>query len=444
MDQFTEQSIMRKLFLRLVPLLTILYIISYIDRVNVSFAALTMNKQIGLSPYIYGWGAGIFFIGYCAFEIPSNLMLVRFGARRWIARILFTWGLCAVAMCWVQGPKSFLTMRFILGVAEAGFFPGVILYLTYWFPARYRARIISRFMLSIPISLAVGAPVSTWILQLEGTLGFHGWQWLYFIEGIPAVLLTLAVLKLLPDDPSKAAFLSDGEKLWLKKELERDHEQVVASKSTATASVARVFTSPIILALGFIYFAATGANLGLSMFLPQIIKSQGFSTMQTGFITSIPYITGCIGMLTVGYLSDRFKERKWHLIVCLLLITIGLGTAGYFSRSIIAIFAISIATVGIMGAKGPFWPIPSAYLKTGTGAAAGIAFINSLGNLGGFAGPYVVGWAKQVTNSFSGGLYALATITLLGAFVTLVSIRVKKNGMTDAAEKISSEKVAAV
>ena len=422
MDQVVERQIMRKLFLRLVPLLTILYIISYIDRVNVSFSALTMNKQIGLNAYTYGLGAGIFFIGYCVFEIPSNLMLVRVGARMWIARILFTWGLCACAMAWVQGPKSFLTMRFILGVAEAGFFPGVILYLTYWFPARYRARIISRFMLSIPISLAAGAPLSTWLLQLDGLWGFHGWQWLYLLEGLPAVLLPIAVLMLLPDNPSKASWLSENERLWLKRELERDREK--GSVAKPTASIAKVFTSPVMLALGFVYFADTGANLGLSMFLPQIITAQGFSTMQTGFLSSVPYITGCAGMLTIGYLSDRFKERKWHLIACLLTIAIGLGTAGFLGNSIGAIAAISFATIGIMGAKGPFWPIPSAYL-TGAGAAAGIAFINSLGNLGGFAGPYMVGFAKRMTNSFSGGLYALAIMTFAGAIVTLIAVRIR-------------------
>lgn len=436
MGQVVESQIMRKLFLRLVPLLTLLYIISYIDRVNVSFAALTMNKQIGLSAYAYGLGAGIFFIGYCAFEIPSNLMLVRVGARRWIARILFTWGLCACAMAWVQGPKSFLTMRFILGVAEAGFFPGVILYLTYWFPARYRARIISRFMLSIPISLAVGAPVSTWLLQLDGLLGLHGWQWLYILEGVPAAVLPIAVLTLLPDNPTKASWLTEEEKDWLWQELEQDRER---GSGKPTASIAKAFTNPIILALGFIYFADTGANLGLSMFLPQIIKAQGFSNLQTGFLSSIPYITGCVGMLTVGYLSDRYKERKWHLIACLMMIAIGLGTAGYLENSVGAIVAISFATLGIMGAKGPFWPIPSAYL-TGAGAAAGIALINSMGNLGGFAGPYMVGFAKRLTNSFSGGLYALALMTFLGAIVTIIAVRMDK--ATPAAEASGSAKAA--
>ena len=423
-----EKQVMRKLFFRLTPILMILYVISYLDRVNVSFAALTMNKDIGLDAYTYGLGAGIFFAGYCIFEIPSNLVLARVGARRWIARILFTWGIIACAMALVQGATSFLVMRFLLGVAEAGFFPGVILYLTYWFPARYRARIISRFMISIPVSLAIGAPVSTWIMDtFNGTLGYAGWQWLYVIEGLPAVLAVIAVLKMLPDRPADAAWLNADEKRWIEKELEQDQENIAVEKRES--GVLKVLSNPVIWLFGFIYFANTGSNLGLSMFLPQIIKQQGFSVTQTGFISSIPYITGCLGMLLLGYSSDRFKERKWHVIAALLMITIGLGTAGLLGSTVGAIVAISFATIGIMGCKGPFWPLPSTYLS-GAGAAAGIALINSLGNLGGFAGPYMVGWAKQVTNSFSGGLYALALLTFAGAvvaFFTVKTVKTRKN-----------------
>ncbi len=424
MEQALEKKVMRKLFFRLTPMLMILYIIAYLDRVNVSFGALTMNKDIGLDAYTYGWGAGIFFIGYCIFEIPSNLILAKVGARRWIARILLTWGLIACGMAFVQGATSFLTMRFLLGVAEAGFFPGVILYLTYWFPVRYRARIISRFMIAIPISLAVGAPVSTWILQtFDGALGYKGWQWLYVIEGLPAVLMVIAVLMLMPDKPADASWLKDDEKRWLLKELETDRENVAVERREA--GVWKVLTNPIIWLFGFIYFANTGSNLGLSMFLPQIVKAQGFTTMEVGWISSLPYITGCIGMLAIGYSSDRFKERKYHLIAALLTITAGLGTAAFLGSTVGAIAAISIATIGIMGCKGPFWPLPSSYLS-GAGAAAGIALINSLGNLGGFAGPYVVGWAKQATNSFTGGLYALAALTLAGAIVAFFAVKVHK------------------
>jgi ACS family tartrate transporter-like MFS transporter len=425
MDQVVEKKIMRKLNLRLIPLLIFLYVIAYLNRVNVSFAALTMNKDLGLDPYYYGLGAGIFFFGYCLFEIPSNLILVHVGARKWIARILFTWGLLACATAVVQGPKSFLTMRFLLGAAEAGYFPGVILYLTYWFPARYRARIISRFMLSIPISLAVGAPVSVWIMQaFQGMFGLQGWQWLYIIQGIPAVLATFIVLMFLPDNPTKATFLNEAEKGWLERELVIDRERIAVEPHPG---IWKAFSNPLIWLFGFVYFADTGANLGLSMFLPQIIKQQGYTTMQVGFISAIPYIFGIVGMLGIGYSSDRFKERKWHVIGSLLLITVGLGFAGFLGGTFMAIVMICVGAIGILGCKGPFWPIPSAYLS-GAGAAAGIALINSLGNLGGFFGPYVVGLGKQVTGSFSGGLYALALLTFLGAIVTYFSIKVIKPG----------------
>jgi len=427
MSQVVEQQIMRKLNLRLIPFLIFIYVLSYLDRVNVSFAALTMNKDIGLNAYIYGWGAGIFFIGYCTFDVPSNIALARVGARRWIARILISWGIAATVMAFVKGPTSFLSMRFILGAAEAGYFPGVILYLTYWFPARYRARIISRFMLAIPISLAVGAPISTWILQhSNGLMGLHGWQWLYVVEGIPAILGAYAVLKFLPDNPAKAVWLSQDEKDWIARELVMDAEKI---DSVAKPGVWHAFSNPVIWLFGFVYFAATGANLGISMFLPQMIKAQGFSTTQTGFMSAVPYLFGIVGMLAIGYSSDHFKERKWHLIFSLLLIGGGLGMAGYLGNGMTALMLICVASVGIMGCKGPFWPLPSAYL-TGTGAAAGIALINSLGNLGGFAGPYLIGWAKHATNSYSGGLYALAAGAFLAVIVTFFTVKVKKTEAT--------------
>ena len=425
MESVHEKAVMRKIFFRLVPLLITLYIISYIDRVNVGFAALTMNKDLGLSPSVYGWGAGIFFIGYCLFEVPSNLLMVRVGARKWIARILFTWGLAASAMMFVQGPNSFLVMRFVLGVAEAGFFPAVVLYLTYWFPARYRGRIISTFMLSIPIALAVGAPVSTLIMELDGALGLKGWQWLFMLEGIPGVLLTGAVLKTLTDDPASAKWLTSSEKQWLQSELDQDvRNSAAAAGGGAPLSVWQVFKHPVILALSFIYFCATATNLGLSLFLPQIIKQQGFTTMQTGFLSAIPYIFGCIGMVGIGALSDYFNERKKFLIATMLIAAVGLVLAGWFGSNIAAIAALCFATIGILGCKGPFWPLPASYM-TGASAAAGIAFINSLGNLGGFAGPSIVGIAKDLTNTFGAGLYALGGMALLAAAITMVFVRVR-------------------
>ncbi len=429
MENVIEKKVMRKLFFRLTPLLMFLYIIAYVDRVNVGFAALTMNKDIGIDAYTYGLGAGIFFLGYFIFEVPSNLILAKVGARKWIARIMFTWGLAASAMALVQGSTSFLALRFILGVAEAGFFPGVILYLTFWFPARYRARIISRFMLAIPLALAVGAPVSTWIMQLDGTLGLTGWQWLFLLEGLPAVFMPIAILTILPDNPSKAPWLSEDEKKWIERELATDREAVTVKKTESSAL--KAFASPMLWAFCFIYLANVGTNYGISMFLPQIIKQQGFSTMQTGFIMSIPYIAGCIGMLAIGYSSDLFKERKWHLIGSLMITAVGLGVAGWLGSTVGAIAAICFGAIGIMGCKGPFWPLPSAYLS-GAGAAAGIALINSVGNLGGFFGPYMIGLLKRETGTFESGLYFLGVIAFAGALLTLIAVKVAKKDIKPA------------
>lgn len=420
MNDETEKRITRKIFLRLLPLLVMLYIISYLDRVNVGFAALTMNADIGLSAAVYGFGAGLFFIGYCLFEIPSNLLMLRVGARRWIARILFTWGLIATCMAFVEGPKSFLALRFLLGVAEAGFFPAVILYLTYWFPARYRARIISTFMLSIPISLAIGAPISTALLSMDGILGLKGWQWLFIIEGIPGVILVGVVLKYLPDGPNQAAWLSDEQRAWLAEELDNDIK-AQPPKLDGKSSIWRVFREPAVIALCAIYFCATATNLGLSMFLPQILKQQGFAGMEIGFIAALPYIVGCVGMVSIGFLSDRFNKRKAFLAFALILIAGGLGTAGLMANSIWAVVAMCVATIGIMGCKGPFWPLPSLYLS-GTSAAAGIALINSVGNLGGFFGPGIVGLAKEVYGNFESGLFALSAMALFAVLVTWVFV----------------------
>jgi ACS family tartrate transporter-like MFS transporter len=420
METINEKQVMGKIFWRLVPLLMALYVLSYIDRINVGFAALTMNIDLGLTAYVFGWGAGIFFLGYCLCEVPSNLMLAKVGARRWIARILFTWGLLSAGMAFVQGPTSFIIMRFLLGAAEAGFFPGVVLYLTYWFPARYRARIISAFMLSIPVSIAVGAPLSTWILQMDGMYGLKGWQWLFIIEGVPAVLATWFVLRYLTERPETASWLSSKEKAWLDDQLVADRE--IASTTQQSSSLRAVFTNPAILALSFVYFCATAANVGLSAFLPQMIKQHGYSNLEVGFLTSLPYVVGCIGMLVIGYWSDRTKERRLFLIATMLMAAAGLYLAGAFGGSIWSILALALAAVGILGLKGPFWPMPAAYLS-GTAMAGGIAFINSVGNLGGFVGPYMVGWIKDASGSFLGGLYALSGISVLAVVVTLIFVR---------------------
>jgi ACS family tartrate transporter-like MFS transporter len=298
----------------------------------------------------------------------------------------------------------------------------VILYLTYWFPARYRGRIVAAFMLSIPIAVAVGAPLSTLILQLDGALGIKGWQWLFVLEGLPAVIGTFAVLRLLTDRPEEADWLEADEKAWLANELSLD---VSAASDHKVSGLRQAFTNPAVLTLAFVYFCATGANLGLSFFLPQIIKAQGYSTMHVGLITSIPYIAGCIGMVTIGFLSDRFNERRWFLVGTMVLAAGGLALAGTLGGSVWSIVALSVAAIGILGCKGPFWPLPSAYLR-GPAIAGGIAFINAIGNLGGFAGPYLVGSFKSGSNSYAGGLYALAALATAAAVITILFIHPRR------------------
>jgi len=419
MTQGLETRTVRAVFIRLMPLLMACYLLAYLDRINIGFAAVTMNHDLRLDAYHYGLGAGLFFWGYFFFEVPSNLMLERFGARRWIARIMVTWGLVSMGTAFIQGWAGFLALRFILGVAEAGLFPGVILYLTYWFPAAYRARIIAAFMVAIPLSLAVGSPISTAILAMGGIAGFKGWQWLFLIEGAPTILLALIVLLVLPDRPRDAGWLADDQKQWLEETLNKEQKAVQA---THGMSFWRTFIDPRVLGLSFIYFANLTTNLGLAFFLPQMIKEIGFGTVQSGLVTSIPYVLGAIGALLWGYYSDRYNERRISLFLALVVSAVGLAGAGLLGNKLPAVAWMSVAAIGIYGAKAPFWPLPSMFL-TGSAAAGGIALINSVGNLGGFAGPYIMGWVKDATGSFKAGLYVLAGFGIAAAIVTLMVVR---------------------
>jgi len=414
-----ETRTIKAAFWRLMPFLLLCYFFAYVDRINIGFAALTMNRDIGLSSYTYGLGAGLFFWGYFFFEVPSNLILEKVGARRWIARIMITWGILSACMMFIKGETSFLVMRFCLGVAEAGFFPGIILYLTYWFPAAYRARIIAVFMVAIPISLGLGAPLSTGIMEMHGLAGLKGWQWLFVLEGLPTILVGILVYRILPDRPRDAGWLTDQQKQALQDTIDRENRVVQA---TYNFTVWKIFLDPRVLGLAFIYFVNTGINLGLAFFLPQIVKSIGLTNVQTGFVTAIPYIFGTAGILVWGYWSDRLKERRISLFLALAVSAVGLGGAAYLGSSFGAVAFMALAAIGIYGAKAPFWPLPSMFL-TGSSAAGGIALINSIGNLGGFAGPYIVGWAKDVTNSFNGGLYALAAMAALAAILSLVIVK---------------------
>ncbi|HZP92155.1 MAG TPA: MFS transporter [Burkholderiales bacterium] len=404
---------------RLLPLIVVSYLVAYIDRTNVAFAALTMNKELGISAYLYGWGAGIFFLGYALFEVPSNVILERVGARRWIARIMLTWGIISGLMAATTGPISFLVLRFLLGVAEAGFFPGIILYLTYWYPAEYRGRVISTMYLALPVSNAIASAVSGAVLGMDGILGVKGWQWVFIVEAIPAIALALVVLKQMTDRPAAAKWLGAEEREWLESELEAERRKV---EGAGRLTLWQSLTDKRVLTLSLIYFFTVTANYGITFFMPQIVKGLGLSNTMTGLVASVPYIVGAIGLVLWGYSSDRRKERRWHLVVATTVSAFGLIGAGWLGASWWAVLAMCVATVGIYGSRPCFWPMPSFFL-TGAAAAAGIALINSIGNLGGYVGPFVVGWIKDSTRSFEMGLYFLAGCALLSGMITYFAVR---------------------
>ena len=416
-DQFEARTI-RKVMWRLIPLLLAAYLVAYINRVNIGFAP-TMKSDLGLSASIFGLGAGLFFISYFIFEIPSNLALEKFGARRWIARIMLTWGLLSMGMALVKGVTSFMILRFALGAAEAGFFPGIILYLTYWFPARYRARMIGWFMVAIPLSLALTGPVSNLVMQaLAGVFGLKDWQGLFIAEAIPTVLLSLVVLILLPDKPKDAKWLTPEERDWLQGTIDSEQRQIESNHSAMKLLTA--LTDGRTLALAFIYFANTTCSYGVGFFLPQIIKGLGSSNSAANYLSSLPFTAGAVGIILFGEISDRFKTKRRQILAVALAITaVGLAGAGALGAAYTSILLIGVAVLGTYGGKAPFWPLPSMFL-TGSAAAGGIALINAIGNLGGFVGPYAVGWVKDATGSYTGGLYLMAGLALCGAVVTLL------------------------
>jgi MFS transporter, ACS family, tartrate transporter len=414
-----ERRTIAKVSWRLLPLVALAYCIAYIDRSNISFAALTMNKDLGFSAYIYGWGAGIFFFGYFLFEIPSNLILEKVGARIWIARIMITWGIISALTAFVTGPWSFLIIRFLLGAAEAGFFPGMILYFTYWFPSQYRGRVISTLFIAQPVANALASIVSAAILEMDGVLGFKGWQWIFIIEALPAVLLGLVIFRVMTDKPARADWLAENEKNWLQARIDGENREV---ESAGRLTLMRALSDPRVVALSMIYLMSVTANYGIVFFMPQIIKGIGFSNMMTGLVSSVPYIIGTIGLIAWGWSSDRNKERRWHLIVASTLGALGLAFAAWSGASYWALVGMSAATVGIYGSRAAFWPMPSIFL-TGTAAAGAIAFINATGNLGGYFGPFIVGWIKDSTKSFEAGLYFLAACSLMAAIITFFAAR---------------------
>jgi MFS transporter, ACS family, tartrate transporter len=416
-DATLGRATLAKVGWRLLPFLLLLYIVAWLDRVNIGFAALQMNADLGFSDTVYGFGAGVFFIGYALFEVPSNLILVRVGARLWIARIMITWGILSVLMMFVSGPISFYALRFLLGVAEAGFLPGIIYYLGNWYPAKDRARAVSWFMVAIPVSTVIGAPLSGFILELDGWHGLEGWQWLFLLEGIPAVVLGFVVLGYLTDTPERAEWLDPKERRWLADRVASEQRSAHARHGVGLGAA---FVHPTVWLLGLILFACQCGSYGLTLWIPQIVQNlSGFSDFTVSMISALPYVAAAIGMIAIGASSDRTGERFMHIAIPCAIGGLGFIASAYFTSPLPGMIALTIAAVGDLGTRGPFWSLPTRFL-TGSAAAAGIALINTMASLGGFVGPAAVGLVRDMTGSFAGGLVFLAVLLLLAAAATVL------------------------
>jgi ACS family tartrate transporter-like MFS transporter len=421
MDRTLERSTMRKVYLRLLPFAVLSYVLAYIDRINVSFAGLTMRGDLGISAGTFGFAVGMFYWAYFIFEVPSNVILQKVGARIWIARIMITWGILAGLTATVTGSTSFAIVRFLLGVAEAGFFPGLILYFTYWFPSHHHARIVSGFLVGLPVAVAIGAPISTGLLGLDGLFGLRGWQVMYIAEAIPTVVIGVITFFVLTDRPEQAKFLTAEERNWLVTTIAAERR---ATEAVRTFTLWQALYNPKVLLLALNYLGIVTASLGMLIFIPQMIKSLGdYSNMTVGWLTMIPYICGAIAMVVWGRISDRMNERRWNLFIGCVFSTVGLVIAGMTMGTWWAIVGMSIAAMGFYGSKGPFFAMPPMFLS-GAGLAAGIAWINSIGNLGGFFGPWYVGVMKDLTGSYAGGLYGLALLGLIAAIVCALFLHI--------------------
>ena len=410
---------MRRVAWRLLPFLMICYFVSYLDRVNVGFAALQMVKGLHMSPKVFGFGGGIFFVSYFLFEVPSNLLLEKVGARMWIARIMITWGFLAAGTAFIVGPRSFYTMRLLLGAAEAGFFPGVILYLTYWFPSEYRARIVGMFTVAIPVSSFLGSPISAALLGVDGWLGLRGWQWMFILEGAPALLLGLFCLFVLSDKPSSAPWLDSDQKAWLNGRLQSESGR---SKRVGQISLWSVLWNKHVLILSVTLAGSTAVSSGLQIWQPQIIKSYGLTNMQTGLLNSIPFALASVVMILWGKRSDQSGERVWHTAFPLLVTAVSLASALVFNSLPAIIIILCLAVIGIYAGKGPVWALSAEWLSAGT-AAAGLAQMNAISNLAGFGTTYVVGYIKQATGSYPLGILPLACLSGVGALAVLLIAR---------------------
>jgi MFS transporter, ACS family, tartrate transporter len=424
-DVVTEQgrATIARVVRRLVPFIFVCYVVAYIDRVNIGFAKAELQRDLGLSDWSYGLGAGLFFLGYCLFEIPSNLILERVGARVWIARIMIGWGIVSMAMLFVVGQWSFYAMRVLLGIAEAGFFPGMVLYLTYWVPAAERARTGALFMTAAPVAVLVGAPVSEALLALDGRLGLAGWQWLFLVEGLPAVVLGVIALSFLTDRPEQAAWLPAAERTWLSGVMASERAERLSHHQ---GSHWKALLDGRVLLICFIYFLNTLVTYGVFLWLPSILRdASGYRGWRLSIVTALPFVVALVGMVLIGRHSDRTGERKGHVAACAMTGALGLLLAAGFHESVpLIVFSFALSQLGQRSVQGVFWAIPPMFLG-GTAAAAGIALINSVGNLGGFVGPTVMGWLRGVTGSYSAGLLVLA-VALVFEAALVMTLRLPK------------------
>ena len=410
------QATIRRVSYRLLPFLMLAYLVCYIDRVNAGFAALQMNKALGISPATFGLGGGIFFVSYCLFEVPSNLALARVGARRWIARIMISWGLVSGFMATAAGPNSFVLIRFLLGAAEAGFFPGVILYLTYWFPAEQRAKIVGIFMVAIPVSGFVGSPISAALLGMNGVLGLAGWQWLFILEAAPAIILGFVALLWLTDKPENATWLAPEQQAWLIRRLEEENRQ---RKPVEHHPVLHIIRNRYVLAMALVYAGGATASSGLGLWMPQYIKSFGVSTMATGWLNALPNVIAAVAMIWWGFRSDRTNERYWHTFGPLMISGVALVLCIPFTglAATVALLCISVTATALT--RGPFWALASEWLSSRS-AAAGLAMINAIGTGMGFFCNLFMGWTKQGTGSFPLTMLPVVGFIVLASLVLIV------------------------
>lgn len=421
-DAALERQVVGKVARRLIPFLALLYFVNYLDRTNIGFAKLTMSEELGMTATMFGLASGLFFIGYLVFEVPSNLALHRFGARLWIARIMLTWGVLAAAMAFVPNVGSLYVLRILLGVAEAGFFPGVLLYLTFWFPAKYRVRLTGLFLLTLPASSAIGAPLSTAIMQWgDGLFGLSGWRVMYLFEGLPAVVLAFVTWFYLTDKPHQAKWLDERERAWLVRAMDAESADGAGAHDTP---VWKTLRNPRVIALGLVYFGVTYGLYALSFFLPTIVAgfkeqfSTDFTVFETGLIVAVPFVIGAVAMVLWSRHSDRTGERVWHVAAPTVLGAVTIPVALYLNSPFAVMAVVSLTAVGVLCALPVFWYLPTTFLS-GVAAAAGIAMINSIGNLSGFGAPYVTGWLTDLTGNAKAGLWVVGAVMLAAAVIVV-------------------------